>query len=75
MRRMLALSVLVPSLVLGLSVSAEAARGYHRDARHEARHFNVRRSHAAAPRYLVPPVVYDDTPSYNDPSKYGGGAP
>jgi hypothetical protein len=24
----------------------------------------------AAPR---PPVDYDDTPSYNDPSKFGGG--
>ena len=26
----------------------------------------------AAPR---PTVRYDDTPSYNDPSKFGGGAP
>jgi hypothetical protein len=26
----------------------------------------------AAPR---PDVRYDDTPSYNDPSKFGGGAP
>jgi hypothetical protein len=26
----------------------------------------------AAPR---PDIRYDDTPSYNDPSKFGGGAP
>jgi hypothetical protein len=67
--------LVLPVLVLGFSVgataSAEAARAHHP----KARHASVRYSHAAVQRYVVPPVVYDDTPSYNDPSKWGGGAP
>jgi hypothetical protein len=58
-------------LALGLSItlgaSASAATVHH--ARHLA-HPSQGWSYAA-PR---PPVDYDDTPSYNDPSKYGGSA-
>jgi hypothetical protein len=71
MRSVLALSVLVPGLLLGLCASAEAARRHHPPPRH----VSVRHTYAAVPRYVVPPVVFDDTPSYNDPSKWGGGAP
>jgi hypothetical protein len=71
MRSVLALSVLVSGLLLGLSASADAARGHHP----RPRHVSVRHSHAAMPRYVDPPIVFDDTPSYNDPSKWGGGAP
>jgi hypothetical protein len=56
-------------LLITLCASASAATvHYARD------HVIVHSSEAwayAAPR---PPVHYDDTPSYNDPSKYGGSA-
>ena len=71
------LVILAPSfLALGMLItpcaSASAATV------HRSRHVIVHRSQGyavpgwayAAPR---PPVHYDDTPSYDDPSKFGGG--
>jgi hypothetical protein len=63
--------VLAFGLLFALCASADAARVHHP----HLRHVNVRNSMAAVPRFLAPPVRYDDTPSYNDPSKWGGGAP
>jgi hypothetical protein len=65
-------SFLVLGLLITLCASASAATVHH------SRHVIVHPSHGyavpgsayAAPR---PPVHYDDTPSYNDPSKFGGG--
>ena len=62
-------SLLALGLLITLCASASAATVHH--SRH---HVIVRPSDAwayAAPR---PPVHYDDSPSYNDPSKYGGSA-
>jgi hypothetical protein len=74
MRSVLALGLLVAGLLITLCGSANAARVHHHfKPREEA---ILRNSHAAMPpRFLAPPVRYDDTPSYNDPSKWGGGAP
>jgi hypothetical protein len=67
-------------LVLGLPASftsASAAKEHH----HRPRHVVVRHAYidpprfVAAPRDVVPPYIEDQTPSYNDPSKWGGGAP
>jgi hypothetical protein len=61
-------SFLALGLLITLCTSASAATVHH------SRHVIVRPSQGwayAAPR---PPVDYDDTPSYNDPSKFGGGA-
>jgi hypothetical protein len=70
-----------PSAVLGLLMtlctSADAATLHH----HRARHHvvippGVASSFAAVPRWTYAPPSptdpYDDTPSYNDPSKSGG---
>jgi hypothetical protein len=55
-------------LSITLCASASAATVHH--ARH---HVIVRPSQSWA--YAAPqPPVHDDTPSYNDPSKYGGSA-
>jgi hypothetical protein len=62
-------SFLALSLLITLSASANAATAHH--SRHPV---FARTSQAwahAAPR---PSVYYDDTPSYDDPSKYGGSA-
>jgi hypothetical protein len=62
-------SFLALGLLITLYASASAATVHH--SRH---HVIVRPSQSwayAAPR---PPVHYDDTPSYNDPSKFGGSA-
>ncbi|MEA2974731.1 MAG: hypothetical protein QOF19_251 [Alphaproteobacteria bacterium] len=61
-------SFLVLGLLITLCASASAATVHH--SRH---HVIVDPSQSwayAAPR----PVHYDDTPSYNDPSKFGGSA-
>jgi hypothetical protein len=71
MRSILASSVLIVSLLIVPSASAYATKGHHP----ESRHVDLRHSHAEARRVVVPPIVFDDTPSYNDPSKWGGGAP
>jgi hypothetical protein len=71
MRTFLALGLLIT-----LSASASAAKVHHH---FEPRHVSV----PPGPFYAVPgwayeaprrpQVHYDDTPSYNDPSKFGGG--
>lgn len=73
--------VLIPALALGLSfawcAAAPAATSHH-DPRHTA----VHRGPHAAPGYAAPstpvnprfpPVLEDQTPRYDDPSKFGGG--
>ena len=70
-------SFLALSLLMILCASASAATVHHTIPRH---HVIVRPSQRfqgyAVPgwAYAAPPptVHYDDTPSYNDPSKFGG---
>ena len=70
-------SFLALSLLMILCASASAATVHHTIRRH---HVIVRPSQGfkgyAVPgwAYAAPPpaVHYDDTPSYNDPSKFGG---
>jgi hypothetical protein len=62
MRAVLAFSVLIV-----LCASADAAKVHHG----KPRHVILRSSPAVDPRF--PPVLQDQTPSYNDPSKFGGG--
>ena len=61
-------SLLALGLLIGLCASTSAATVHHSRTRH---HVIVLHS----PGFAVPAVHYDDTPSYNDPSKFGGGAP
>jgi hypothetical protein len=56
-------------LLITLCASANAATVHH-SRHHVIVHPGLGWAYAA-PR---PPVYYDDTPSYNDPSKYGGSA-
>ena len=67
-------SLLALGLLIALCGSANAATVHHtRKQQHvSVRHGNILR-HSFG--FVVPPVHYDDTPSYNDPSKFGGGAP
>jgi hypothetical protein len=76
--------VLALGLLLALCASADAARVHHA----KSRHVIVRQGHAfpwgsavrgwplgsrAYRSYAAPrPDPYDDTPSYDDPSKFGG---
>jgi hypothetical protein len=62
MRFILALGLLMITLV----GSANAAKVHHAKPRHVV----VRPSPRVDPRF--PPVLQDQTPSYNDPSKFGG---
>jgi hypothetical protein len=76
-------TVLTKVLALGLSIgmfaSAQAATVHHTKARHGTVIHHGRdplRSFAApAPTIdpLHPPVLEDQTPSYDDPSRFGGG--
>jgi hypothetical protein len=68
-------SVLALSLLMALCAPADAAGTHHkkpplRSPLVSSQGFPVRAF--AAPR---PDIHYDETPSYNDPSKRGGGAP
>ncbi|MFL5239969.1 MAG: hypothetical protein ACJ8EL_20715 [Rhizomicrobium sp.] len=54
-------------LLITLCGSANAATAH----RSKPRHVQGLSFHYAVP--LRPPFHYDDTPSYNDPSKFGGG--
>jgi hypothetical protein len=65
-------SLLVVGLLVTLCASASAAAARH------SQHVVVHRSEryvvpGLAYRAVRPPIHYDDTPSYDDPSKYGGG--
>jgi hypothetical protein len=64
--------ILALGLLLAFSASASAAKVHHVKSRHVSA--SVRASHAMVPEFAVPPVGYD-RPTYNDPSKFGGGAP
>jgi hypothetical protein len=59
-------AVLALGLLIALCVTASAARVH----RYNPRHVIVRPSQVVDPRF--PPVLQDQTPSYNDPSKFGG---
>jgi len=59
-------SVLALGLLIALCTSANAARVHHS----KPRHVIVSPSQSVDPRF--PPVLQDQTPSYNDPSKFGG---
>jgi hypothetical protein len=59
-------SVLALGILIALCASANAARGHHS----KPQHVIVRPVQPVDPRY--PPVLQDQTPSYNDPSKFGG---
>src|SRR6266436_3849447 len=70
-------SILVLGLLMTLCASANAATLHH----YRTRHYvvippSVASSFAAVPGWTYAPprpaVQYDDTPSYNDPSKSGG---
>jgi hypothetical protein len=60
-------SVLALSLLIALCAPANAARVHHA----KPRHVIVRPVQSPDPR--DPPVLQDQTPSYDDPSKFGGG--
>jgi hypothetical protein len=60
-------SVLALSLLIALCASADAAKVHHA----KPRHVIARPSQAVDPRF--PPVLQDQTPRYDDPSKFGGG--
>jgi hypothetical protein len=65
-------SFLAVGLLITLCASASAATSRH------PRHVILRPSEGyVAPgwahRAVRPPIHYDDTPSYDDPSKFGGG--
>jgi hypothetical protein len=59
--------VLALGLLIALCASANAARMHHSKPRHAI----ARPSQTVDPRF--PPVLQDQTPRYDDPSKFGGG--
>jgi hypothetical protein len=61
-------SVLAFGLSIALCASADAAARVHHA---KPRHVIARPSQAVDPRF--PPVLQDQTPRYDDPSKFGGG--
>jgi hypothetical protein len=67
-------SFLTLGLLIVMCASSNAATLHHSRAHH---HVNFRHSQIFRHSFdlAVPAVRYDDTPSYNDPSKFGGGAP
>jgi hypothetical protein len=67
-------SVLALGLLIALGASADAATLHHSKSRH---HVFLRHSQSFLGAYGTyagsrPAVPYDDAPSYNDPSKFGG---
>ena len=70
-------SVLVLCLLIPLCAAANAATLHHHRTRHNVIiRLSVASSFAAIPGFAYrppPPVVhYEDTPTYDDPSKFGG---
>jgi hypothetical protein len=69
-------SVLALGLLIALCASASAATVHHSKLRHVIVRPNqgFAAGHAFSSWAYAPPprVHYDDTPSYNDPSKFGG---
>jgi len=69
-------SVLTLGLLVVLCASANAATAHHSKPRHAIVSPSLVGAPPSgfAPRSAVwPPVLQDQTPSYNDPSKFGGG--
>lgn len=73
--------ILALGLAMALCASAGAATVHRSHPRH---HPSFRRAYGMVPpRFVVrpdpgfdqrfPPVIHDQTPSYDDPSKFGGG--
>jgi hypothetical protein len=60
-------SILASVLLIVFSASAATAAKVHHA---KPRHVIVRPTQNVDPRF--PPVLQDQTPSYNDPSKWGG---
>ena len=60
-------AVLILSFLIAFCTAADAAKVHHAKPHHVV----VRSDPPVDPRF--PPVLQDQTPSYNDPSKYGGG--
>ena len=60
-------SVLALSLLIALCASANAAKLHHA----KPRHVIAGPSQPVDPGF--PPVLQDQTPRYDDPSKFGGG--
>lgn len=60
-------AILALSLLIAFCATADAAKEHHA----KPRHVIVRSSPPVDPRF--PPVLQNQTPSYNDPSRYGGG--
>jgi len=61
-------SVLAFGLLIALGASAGAATVHHPKRRDPV----VHHGQSMVLRSFVPTLHYDDTPSYNDPSKFGG---
>lgn len=59
-------SILAFGLLIALCASADAAKLHH----FKRRHVIVRPTQPVDPRF--PPVLQDQTPRYDDPSKFGG---
>jgi hypothetical protein len=73
-------SVLALGLLLALCASADAATAHHFKRVHhpQVRRVFIRPGRAVNPPYQrldprFPPVIEDQTPSYDDPSKFGSG--
>jgi hypothetical protein len=68
--------VLSLGLLIALVASADAATAHYRTRHHVLIPPGVSSSFASAPgwSYGMPrqPIPYGDTPSYNDPSRFGG---
>jgi hypothetical protein len=71
-------SVFAFGLLAALCTPANAATVHHVKRVHYPRHVTGWPGQAVDPSYQrsdprFPPVIEDQTPSYNDPSKFGGG--
>jgi hypothetical protein len=63
-------SVMIAASAAQVAAAAQPHRSHFVDRARAETHPQWRNSYAYAPPR--PPVHYDDTPSYNDPSKFGG---
>lgn len=64
------------TLLITLSASAAAAPRHHFERRHVVMSHSRAHAHVLRGRIFAAPRApehFDDTPSYDDPSKFGGG--